>query len=42
MTCNNNKTLFQEFNLSNYTEPQVVTANLGGTEEQIDKYYYIF
>ena len=29
------KTLFQEFNLSNYIDPQVATANLGGTDEKL-------
>ena len=32
---NKNKTLFQEFNLRNYTDPQVATANLGWTDEQL-------
>ena len=31
----NNKILFQEFNLvKNYTNPQVATAYLGGTDKQ--------
>ena len=31
----NNKILLQEFNLSNYTDPRVANANLGGTDEQL-------